>query len=121
MNNYDVEVNKRFGKTDAYKEYKQKSANYTEDKRQQINNGLNAVLGKFAECKKTYTSDSNRAQTLVKKLQDYITDNYYTCTNKILEGLGKMYVCDDRFKENINKNGKGTAEFISNAIEIYVK
>ena len=32
-----------------------------------------------------------------------------------------MYVADERFKENIDKNGNGTAEFISSAIEIFCK
>ena len=33
---------------------------------------------------------SDDAQNLVRRLQDYITQNLYTCTNKILRGLGKM-------------------------------
>ena len=34
---------------------------------------------------------SGDAQNLVKRIQEYITQNLYTCTNKILRGLGKMY------------------------------
>lgn len=30
-----------------------------------------------------------------------------------------MYVCDERFKKNIDKHTDGTAEFVSNAIKIY--
>ena len=65
--------------------------------------------------------ESETAQTLVKKLQSYITENFYTCTPEILRGLGQMYVADERFKSNIDKNGKGTAEFIAEAIGIYCK
>ena len=80
------------------------------------------VLAKFAECMKDgNTADSIEAQALVKELQNYITENYYTCTNEILAGLGQMYVADERFKNNINKNGNGTAEFVREAIEIYCK
>jgi hypothetical protein len=57
----------------------------------------------------------------VKKLQDHITGNYYLCTNEILAGLGQMYVGDERFKANIDKNGDGTAEFVSQAIENHIK
>ena len=64
---------------------------------------------------------SDEAQALVKKLQDYITDNYYTCTDEILAGLGKMYVADERFQSNIDKYAIGTAEYASSAIKIYVK
>ena len=60
-------------------------------------------------------------QALVKKLQEHISENYYTCTKEILAGLGQMYVADERFKSNIDQNGAGTAEFISDAIRIYYK
>lgn len=122
MNNYDIEVQERFGNTDAYKEYEQKTDNYTKDEWQEINDGLMLVFAKFAECMKNgNTANSNEAQILVKELQNYITENYYTCTNQILAGLGQMYVADERFKTNIDKNGDGTAEFVSKAIEIYCK
>jgi hypothetical protein len=64
-------------------------------------------------------ADSEAAQALVMKLQTYITNNYYTCTKEILAGLGQMYVMDERFKENIDKNGAGTAQFASDAIRYY--
>ena len=122
MNNYDLEVKQRFGETSAYKEHSEKTANYSKDKWQEINDGLMTVFTKFAECKQNgNTADSDEAQTLVKELQNYITENYYTCTNQILFGLGQMYVADERFKANINKNSTGTAEFVSQAIEIYCK
>ena len=120
MNNYDLEVKQRFGNTDAYKEHAEKTANYTADKWQEVNDGLMSVLAKFAECKQNGNSaDSVEAQTLVKELKNYITENYYTCTNEILLGLGQMYVADERFKANIDKNGNGTAEFVSEAIKVY--
>ena len=122
MNNYDIEVKERWGETDAYKEHAEKTAGYTKDKWQEVNDGLSAVVAKFAECMNNgHTADSGDAQTLVKKLQNYITENYYTCTDDILAGLGQMYVCDERFKTNIDKNGEGTAEFVAEAIKIYCK
>ncbi|MBR2724550.1 MAG: TipAS antibiotic-recognition domain-containing protein [Ruminococcus sp.] len=54
------------------------------------------------------------------ELKDFITQNFYTCTDEILKGLGAMYAADVRFKNNIDKHGSGTAEFISKAIEIYI-
>ena len=120
MSNYDIEVKQRFGDTDAYKEHEQKTSNYSKDKWQEVNDGLMTIFSKFAECMKNCnTSNSDEAQALVKELQTYITENYYTCTKEILAGLGLMYVADERFKANINKNGDGTAEFVSTAIESY--
>ena len=122
MNNYDIEAKERWGETEAYKEHAEKTANYTKDKWRQVNDGLNAVFAKFAECMNNgYTAVSDDAQILVKELQTHITENYYTCTKEILFGLGQMYVCDERFKNNIDKNGEGAAEFVCEAIKIYCK
>ena len=122
MNNYDTEAKQRWGETDAYKEHEQKTTDYTQDKWQEVNDGLMAVFAKFAECKQNgNTADSKEAQALVKDLQSYITENYYTCTKEIIAGLGLMYVADERFKTNIDKSGNGTAEFVSKAIETYCK
>ena len=119
---YETEAKHRWGETDAYKEHAEKTANYTADKWQEVNEGLMSVLAKFAECLKSgNAADSLDAQELVKELKNYITENYYTCTNEILAGLGQMYVADERFKTNINKHGDGTVEFISEAIKVYCR
>ena len=117
---YEAEAKQRWGETDAYKEHTEKTANYSKDKWQNVNDGLDKVFAKFAECMNSgRAADSNDAQKLVKELQDYITDNYYTCTKEILAGLGQMYVADERLKNNIDKYAFGTTEFVSKAIEIY--
>ena len=118
---YEVEAKQRWGETDAYKEHAEKTADYSKDKWQTVNDGLMVIFTRFAEYMNNgYTTDSDEAQALVKELQDYITENYYTCTKEILAGLGQMYVADERFKTNIDKNGDGTAEFVSKAIENYI-
>ena len=79
-----------------------------------------AIFAEFATCKDNgATPESTEAQILVAKLQAHITANYYTCTDEILAGLGKMYVSDERFKKNIDKYGEGTAEFASEAIAVF--
>ena len=120
INDYESEARARWGNTDAYREHEQKTKNYTKEKWVEANNGLMAIFAEFAACKESGASaDSSEAQALVAKLQAHITANYYTCTDKILAGLGQMYVADERFKKNIDKYGEGTSEFASEAIEIY--
>ena len=110
----------RWGDTSAFHEHEQKTKNYTKEKWVEANDGLMAIFAEFAACKVSGASaDSSEAQALVAKLQAHITANYYTCTDEILAGLGKMYVADERFKKNIDKYGEGTSEFASEAIEIY--
>ena len=121
MNDYKIESRSRWGATDAYREHEQKTKNYTKEKWAEANDGLMAIFAEFAACKDSCVSaDSAEAQALVVKLQSHITENYYTCTDEILAGLGNMYVADERFKKNIDKYGEGTAEFAAEAIAKYV-
>ena len=120
-NKYEAEARERWGDTEAYREHEHKTKNYTKEKWAEGNDGLMAIFAEFATCKANgVTPASAEAQALVAKLQNHITDNYYTCTDEILTGLGKMYVADERFKKNIDKNGDGTAEFAAEAIAIKV-
>ena len=119
---YEAEAKQRWGCTDAYKESQAKTAGYSKDKWNDVFAGMNGVFAEFAECKNCGKSvDSDAAQQLVKKLQDYITAHFYHCTDDILAGLGQMYVCDERFKNNIDSHGEGTAEFVAEAVKIYCK
>ncbi len=118
--NYKTEVKETWGETRAYKEHTEKTKDYSKEKWNNLADGMNEILAEFAVCMKNGEEpDSTEAQNLVKMLQNHITENYYTCTNQILTGLGQMYVADERFKNNIDKHGEGTADFISKAIGIY--
>ena len=122
MTNYETEARSRWSATDAYREHEQKTKNYTKEKWAEANEGLMAIFAEFAVCKQSGAdANSNEAQALVAKLQTHITANYYTCTDEILAGLGKMYVADERFKKNIDKYGEGTAEFAADAIKVYCR
>ena len=119
-NSYEKEVKEKWGHTDAYKQSQEKTAGYSKEKQEAVNEGLMAVFGDFADAMNSGVgADSDEAKALAQKLQAYITENFYTCTKEILSGLGQMYVLDERFRENIDKYGKGTAEYARDAIENY--
>ena len=117
---YESEARERWSETEASREHEQKTKNYTKEKWAKVNDGLMSIFAEFAACKNNgYGVNVPKVQSLVGKLQDYITQNYYTCTNEILAGLGKMYVADERFKKNIDKYGEGTAEFALEATAVF--
>ncbi len=118
---YKDEAKEKWGNTTAYAEYSEKSKNYGKDKFSAISGEMAEIFSKFNRAMKNSDADSDEVQALVKELQNYITNNFYTCTKEILSGLGQMYVYDERFKNNIDKAGEGTAEFVSEAIKIYCK
>lgn len=115
---YKSEVEERWGKTDAYKESRKKEANYTEKDWAKINEDAGVIYKKFVANMDKNETDPE-VQKLVTEWQNYITKYFYNCTNEILAGLGQMYVADKRFTKNIDKFGKGLANFMSRAIEYY--
>jgi hypothetical protein len=120
--NFEKEVKERWGNSKAYAEFENKTKDYSKERFADINSGLENVFCEFAELMQSGAEPcSSEAQALVKKLQDYITENYYTCTDEILAGFGQMYVADERFKNNIDKYAAGTAEYASKAIAIYTE
>ena len=114
---YKQEAKARWGDTAAYAQYTEKVAGKNEV---DLFAGMESILAAFAACKaQGNVPSSPAAQELVEKLQNYISNHFYTCTKEILEGLGQMYTADERFKTNIDKHGEGTAVFIANAIACY--
>ena len=117
---HKAEAKEKWGNTDAYKEHAERIKNYSKQKWNDLAEGMDNIMAEFAMCMKNdETSDTVKAQNLVKMLQNHITENYYLCTNEILAGLGQMYVADERFKNNIDKHADGTAVFVNEAIEVY--
>lgn len=117
---YSAEAQQRWGNTDAYAEYEEKTASYDDPQWKLINGEGSDILGEFG-AKRHLDPGCDEAQALVKKWQDFITANFYTCTKPILSCLGEMYIGDDRFTKNIDRHGEGTALFMATAIEIYCK
>ena len=117
---YNAEAKEKWGDTDAYKEHAECTKSYSKEKWTDLSAGMDNIMAEFALCMKNGEApDSVKAQSLVKRLQSHITENYYHCTNEILAGLGQMYVADERFKNNIDKHAVGTAVFIFEAIKVY--
>ena len=114
------EAKEKWGNTAAYKEHAEKTKGYSKEKWNDLVAEMNDIFAAFAVCRKNGAApDSAEVQNLVKMLQNHITENYYTCTDEILAGLGQMYVADERFKGNIDKHADGTAVFVCEAIKAY--
>lgn len=119
LDNYAAEAKAKWGQTQAYKEYEQKTSGQTQA---QVRSTGDAMMDIFAEfgAIRHLSPESSQAQELVSKLQAFITEHYYTCTKQILRGLGQMYIADSRMTENIDKaGGEGTAAFAHQAIDIF--
>lgn len=117
---YQQEAKELYSNTGEYKEYEIKAAKYSKDDWSKIGEEINKIFKQFAGAMNK-GANSQEAQMLVKRWQDFISEHFYNCTNNTLIGLSKMYINDERFSKNIDKYEKGLTEFISQAIEIYCK
>lgn len=121
LEEYAKRAKEQWGDSKEYAEYEAKSSSRTKDDEKKL---WREFMNLFEKCGAIKDSDpkSAEAQAMVKDIQNYITKNFYECTNEILAGLGKMYVAGGEFTTNIdNAGGTGTAEFVNSAIEEYVK
>lgn len=119
INNYYAEAREKWGNTSEYKEYEAKSKNRTKQEFEDINDRFMNIFSEIGKLKDLSVEDE-KVQGKIKELQQFISDNYYTCTNEILYSLGQMYVNDERFKKNIdNAGGEGIAKFVYEAISVY--
>ncbi len=117
---YRNEVFERWGTADAYTEHKRKTASYQKEDWNKVGEGIHAIIAEFANIFSSgIKANDKEALALAKKLQDWITETQYSCTDDILLSLGELYVSDERFKKNIDKHGEGTAAFMREAIKAY--
>ena len=121
LEEYSQKAKEQWGDSKEYAEYEAKTSSRTKDDEKLLWKDFMKLFEKCGTIKDT-DPKSEEAQAIIKEIQNYITQNFYKCTNEILASLGKMYVADGEFKTNIDKaGGTGTAQFVSRAIEEYVK
>lgn len=116
---YKAEVKSKWGNSKAYQEYEQRVVSHSEHNDSKFVNEIMSLFTDLGAMKQLPPTDK-AVQEKIAALQAYINENFYTCSNDILKELGEMYVCDDRFKKNIDRfGGEGTAKFVREAIFVY--
>ena len=121
LDEYASQAKATWGKTETYKEYEEKTKNLSNEEKNMLGEKLMTLFVEFGKMRDK-KPECKEVQEQVKKLQDYITNNFYTCTEKILLSLGKMYSGGGSMTENIDAaGGAGTADFVAQAIELYCK
>ena len=121
LDEYSTQAKALYGKTDAYKEFSQKSANRTAQQEKDLGAQVMdffARLGKMRPC----DPGCEAVQAWAKELQDFFTANYYTCTPQILGSLAESYAGGGSMTENIDKvGGAGTGAFAKKVIDLYIE
>ncbi len=120
IDEYARQAKENWGKTKEYKEFEENAKSRTKDQEKAIMDEFMDIFREFGKMKELSVEDE-KVQVQVCKLKQYICDNFYDCSNKILAQLGVAYGAGGDMTENIDKvGGKGTGEFTNKAIEYYV-
>ena len=119
LDEYAKRAKEQWGKTPEYKEFEEKNKNRSKSDEEHMMADFTKIFEEFGTMKDKDPATAE-VQDQVKKLQNFITEHFYKCSNEILVGLGKMYAGGGEFTDNINKmGGEGTAEFVFEAIKRY--
>ena len=121
IDEYAREAKASWGTTPEWKEYEQKAKGRTKEQTAAISEGMMDIFRAFGTIRDTDPA-SAEAQALVSRLQGYITEHFYTCSDGILLSLSKMYGGGGSMTENIDKvGGPGTGAFAEQAIAVHCK
>jgi DNA-binding transcriptional MerR regulator len=117
---YADETRQKYGHTEAYKESQRRTSKYTKEDWAKISAKANEIDEKFIAAM-DQGPESSLAQEAVSEWQQYISENFYTCSIEMIKGLGDLYVNDAKFTKNIDKKKPGLAKFKRDAMNIYCK
>ena len=121
IDEYAKRAKEQWGQTPEYREYEEKTKDWINQDQQDVMKNFMLIYAEFGKMR-TEDPASEKVQCEVKKLQNFISEHFYQCSDEILSGLGQMYASGGEFTQNIDKmGGEGTARFTADAIEVYCK
>ena len=117
MHEYEDEVGKRWGDTDAYRQSQAKTSKYSKDDFQAAKVDQEAATELFVYAfGNSFPIDSLKAQEAVRAHRDAITKWFYDCSVEMQKNLAVMYIEDPRFKEYYDGRVRGLAQYVHDAI-----
>jgi hypothetical protein len=115
---YQAEVEERWGETEAYQQSQRRTAAYTKDDWLQIKAEAADVERRFAEAMAAgVPADDVRAMDIAEEHRQHISRWFYDCPPAMHAGLGRMYVEDERFTATYERVAAGLAQYVSTAVQ----
>jgi DNA-binding transcriptional MerR regulator len=115
---YEEEVQERWGETDAYKESQRRTSSYTKEDWVRIKAEGEDVEARFAAAMQAgVPADSEQAMDIAEEHRQQISRNFYDCPPEMHAGLGRMYVEDERFTAHYESRATGLARYVSEAVQ----
>ncbi|MDO5099980.1 MAG: MerR family transcriptional regulator [Eubacteriales bacterium] len=104
------------------KEVIEKSIEKQKGKEQELTDGFNEIFFAFSEnMSKGMSAASKENIDLAEKLHKHICKYAFDCQIDVFSSIGYGYVQNTEFKKNLDQFGDGTAQYVCDSIQQYVK
>ncbi|MDO5062694.1 MAG: MerR family transcriptional regulator [Peptostreptococcaceae bacterium] len=89
---------------------------------QEITEGFNRIFFAFAKnLSDGMPAISQENVILAKALHQHLCEYSFDCSPGVFSSIGFGYVQNDEFKQNLDRFGEGTAQYVCDAIQQYVR
>ena len=125
FNGFTFQDNRKYKQAaiDMYgEEVIEKAMEKQKGKEQEITDGFNEIFFAFSEnITKEISATSKENIDLAEKLHKHLCKYAFDCPIDVFSSIGHGYVQNIEFKNNLDKFGEGTAQYVCDAIQQYVK
>lgn len=116
-NPYEEEARKRWGDK-AVDDSNKKIESLSSGQKRKMEEEFNAIFEELAAVRHLPVHDE-KVQQLIEKWWNHL-NQIGTYSLEAFQGLGEMYVSDERFTKNIDQFGEGLSEFMCEAMKAFV-
>jgi DNA-binding transcriptional MerR regulator len=114
---YEDEARERWGDTRAYQESARRARRYGEAEWAEIRREAEEIVRELAALLRAgEPADGGRARAVAERHRRHISRWFYPCPPEMHRGLGEMYVADERFTRNYEREAEGLARYFRDAI-----
>lgn len=117
VNQYEAEVQERWGDTQAFRESKTRTSRYSKADFEAAKKDQEAATELFVNAFGNHLPHtSEQAQKAVRAHREAISKWFYECSVEMQKNLAAMYLADPRFKEYYEGRVRGLAQYVHDAI-----
>ena len=117
---YETEVKKRWGETEAYKQSKKRTSNYSKADWTKMKAEEKAIWQDAAKAMgEGMEAHGQSARDLAHRHREHICRWFYDCSPDMHKGLAAMWLADERFQNAIDAYGAGLTKWMAAAIEVH--
>ena len=114
---YEQEARQRWGDS-AIDESILRTSKLSEEEKQYVQNEWHNIYSQLAS-RMDSPVESNETMELIERYYELLNKYFGNYSFDAFNGLGQMYVYDERFTSNIDKYGEGLAQYMSTAMSYW--